>query len=209
MWYINPHFQASLKPGTCLPQHYNKTHYAWQLYYKQYVWNRNAMPWYMPMVFITKGICKAWRSNRPSQKSHDTSDKYPTMHDFVTEMCTHVHICVTKWCIVGYGTGALWVLCERFIVHYVPLNFTHWGQVMHICISKLSHQCWNTVNWILRNKLQWFFLLKFKHSHSRKGIWQCHLRNGGHYVSASMCKVCRVWPGTISQRFYEPKIQIL
>ena len=26
---------------------------------------------------------------------------------YVTKMCTHVHISVTTWCIVGYGTGAL------------------------------------------------------------------------------------------------------
>ena len=36
--------------------------------------------------------------------------KYPTMHHVVTEMCTHVHISVTKKCIVGYRTGALWDL---------------------------------------------------------------------------------------------------
>ena len=24
-----------------------------------------------------------------------------TMHDFLIEMCTHVYISVTKWCIVG------------------------------------------------------------------------------------------------------------
>ena len=35
---------------------------------------------------------------------------YPTMHHFVTEMCTHVHISVTKWCIVGYLSDALWEL---------------------------------------------------------------------------------------------------
>ena len=29
--------------------------------------------------------------------------KHPTMHHFVTKMCTCVHISVTKWCIVGYG----------------------------------------------------------------------------------------------------------
>ena len=34
---------------------------------------------------------------------------------FVAEMCTHVHISVTKWCIVGYETGALWDLYNRFI----------------------------------------------------------------------------------------------
>ena len=32
------------------------------------------------------------------------------------------------------------------------------------------------------------FYLKFKYFHSRKCIWKCHLRNGGYFVSASMCK---------------------
>ena len=39
----------------------------------------------------------------PSHKSLDVSDKYPTMHHFVTEICIHVYISVTRWCIVGYG----------------------------------------------------------------------------------------------------------
>ena len=43
-------------------------------------------------------------------KSHNTSVPYPTMHHFVTEMCTCVHISVTKWCIVGYLYDALWDL---------------------------------------------------------------------------------------------------
>ena len=34
------------------------------------------------------------------------------MHHFVTEKCTHVHISVTKWCIVGYGTDAFWNLWD-------------------------------------------------------------------------------------------------
>ena len=29
----------------------------------------------------------------PSHKSHNASHKYPTMHHFVTEMCTHAHFC--------------------------------------------------------------------------------------------------------------------
>ena len=32
--------------------------------------------------------------------AHNASDKYPKMHNFVTEMCTPVHISVTKWYIV-------------------------------------------------------------------------------------------------------------
>ena len=32
------------------------------------------------------------------------------------------------------------------------------------------------------------FYLKFKSFHSWKCIWKCRLRNGGHFVSASMCQ---------------------
>ena len=51
----------------------------------------------------------------PSYKSHNASDKYATMHHFVTEMCTSVPISVTKRGIVVYRTGVCWNLCERFI----------------------------------------------------------------------------------------------
>ena len=45
----------------------------------------------------------------PSHKSYNASDRYPTMPHFVAEMCTPVHISVTKWPIVGYGTCGI---CE-------------------------------------------------------------------------------------------------
>ena len=45
-----------------------------------------------------------------SHKSRYAPDKCPTMHQFVTEMCTHVHISVTNWCIVGYGSSLMWYL---------------------------------------------------------------------------------------------------
>ena len=35
-------------------------------------------------------------------KSQNAPVPYPTMHHFVTEMCTCLHISVTKWCIVRY-----------------------------------------------------------------------------------------------------------
>ena len=62
-------------------------------------------------------------SKDPSHNLHNALDKYPTMHNFVTEMrahvhislCTHVHISVTEQCIVGYGTGALWDVCHKYI----------------------------------------------------------------------------------------------
>ena len=46
----------------------------------------------------------------PARKINNASDKYPTMHHFVTEICTRVHIYVTKRCIVGHDTSAwdLW-----------------------------------------------------------------------------------------------------
>ena len=54
-----------------------------------------------------------------SHKSHNALNKYPTEHHFVTKMCTHVNISVTKCCIVGYGTDAFWYLRDGFIISYV------------------------------------------------------------------------------------------
>ena len=63
----------------------------------------------MYFVSLKCHLCSKYAID-PSHKSHNASDKYPTMHHIVTEMCTHVHISVTKWCIVGYGTVELWDL---------------------------------------------------------------------------------------------------
>ena len=40
---------------------------------------------------------------------------YLTMHHFGTEMCTHAHIFVRKWCIVGYFPDAMWDMWDGFI----------------------------------------------------------------------------------------------
>ena len=40
------------------------------------------------------------------------------MHNFVTDMYTHVHISVTKWFIVGYEASA-W--CDFVQQVYIPL----------------------------------------------------------------------------------------
>ena len=53
-----------------------------------------------------------------SHKSHSASDKYPKMHHFVAEMCTHVHIllqCSALWDIYLmhcgiYETDILWLV---------------------------------------------------------------------------------------------------
>ena len=61
-----------------------------------------------------------------------------------------------------------------FASHVISPHLTHWGRVMHICIGNLTiigsdnglahsrrqaylNQCWNILNWTLRNKLQWNF----------------------------------------------------
>ena len=62
---------------------------------------------------IIPNVAQPWRQTiDPSHKFHNASDKYPKMHHFVTVMWTHVHISVTKWCIMGYGTDALWGLWD-------------------------------------------------------------------------------------------------
>ena len=57
-----------------------------------------------------------------SHKSHTAPVPYPTMHHFVTEMCTCVHISVTKWCIVGYLSDALWDLWESSILREMLMS---------------------------------------------------------------------------------------
>ena len=52
------------------------------------------------------------RNDQPSHKSHNALGRCPIMRHIVTEMCTHVHISVTKWCIVGYLSNALWDLWD-------------------------------------------------------------------------------------------------
>ena len=55
--------------------------------------------------------------------------------------------------------------CIDLLKLQMPISSTHWGRVTHICISKLAiigadyknnylDQCWNIINWTLRNKLQ-------------------------------------------------------
>ena len=77
-------------------------------------------------------------------KSHNAHVLYPTMHHFVTEMCTRMHISVTESCIVGYGTGALWGahLCNR-LVHcgiwdWCIVGFVRW-------VYYLRHDQGNTI----------------------------------------------------------------
>ena len=48
-------------------------------------------------------------------KSHNSPVPYLTMHHFVSELCTRVHISVRKWCIMGYLPDALQGLWDGLI----------------------------------------------------------------------------------------------
>ena len=73
-----------------------------------------------------------------SHRSHTSLCRYPTLHHFVTQMCTHVHISVTKWCSVGYGTGALWDLCNRSmaVTWHTLLTCTYFSISISLSIDK-------------------------------------------------------------------------
>ena len=71
-------------------------------------------------------LSRVFKCNRDNFTTiqHDALDKYPTMHHFVIEMCTHVHNSITKRCIVGYGTGASRDLCNRCVVAAITMEST-------------------------------------------------------------------------------------
>ena len=99
--------------------------------------------------------CLCWVQIDPTHKPHSAPVSYPTMHHFVTEMCTHVHISVTKWCIVGYGTGVLWDLCYRSVT-WTFVTMVLCGIVCEIR-SLLTHWLLGNFNSILEKWLwSWF-----------------------------------------------------
>ena len=51
-------------------------------------------------------------------KSHNAPIPHPTIHHFITVKCLRVHISVTKWCIVGYLSDALWDMWEGSIASF-------------------------------------------------------------------------------------------
>ena len=50
-----------------------------------------------------------------------------------------MHISVTKWCIVGYGTDALWDLCKGLIIAWV--HQTGWCHITPFYLKKLWVYC--------------------------------------------------------------------
>ena len=88
---------------------------------------------------------EGWHRIDQSHTSHNAPIPYPTMHHFVTEMCTCVHISVTKWCIVGYLSGALCNLRYAFMTFLLQctvqpfhniVNFLQNGDDIHTIARK-------------------------------------------------------------------------
>ena len=73
---------------------------------------------------------------------------YPIMHHFITEMCTSVHISVTKWCIVGYLSNELWDLWDGLIV----FCYNVWYPNCSIYGSFMAH---NNQQWTTSWKASW------------------------------------------------------
>ena len=83
-------------------------------------------------------------------------------------------------------------------------NLTHWGRVTYLCVGKLTiigsdngmspgrHQAiiWTNDGILLIRTLETNFseiLIEIHTFSLKKCIWKCRLRNGVHFVSASMC----------------------
>ena len=104
---------------------------------------------------------------------------------------------MNPWQVVISGLAYIYLTWPRYNTVNFPL--THWGRVMHICVSKiiiigsdngLSPGRRQAIIWPIAGILLFRpsgtkfskILIKFKRYHSRKCIWKCHLQNGGHFV---------------------------
>ena len=86
-----------------------------------------------------------------------------------------------------------WINCITSVIHRSV--FTHWGRVTHICVSKLTITVSDNVLSSGRRQT----ILKLK----------CRLRNGGHFVSASMYRVeyisCNISDRWLKMMLQHPK----
>ena len=124
---------------------------------------------------------------------------------------------------LSYSTLVRWNMVKTIFAEYTWLYLlTHWGRVTHICVIKLT--IIGSVNGLAperRLAIIWTnggilsigplgtnfneILIKIHTFSLKKWLWKRRLRNGGHFVSASMCQTCKVllqcsthhlrWPG--------------
>ena len=85
--------------------------------------------------------------------------------NYLTHWCWVMHICVSKWTIIGSNNGLSPGRRQAII----------WTNAGILTIGPLWKQ----------SSVQ--FKSEFEHCRSRKCIWKCRLRNHVHFVSTSMC----------------------
>ena len=106
--------------------------------FQRHIWMRHRpkMSSYLRFYHVNKWNITItwdyWKGNELVVQRKPSVDTviFPTMHHYVTEMCTWVHISVTKWWIAGYLTNALWVLLEGCIVIFRLGNNTGWTAML-------------------------------------------------------------------------------
>ena len=110
----------------------------------------------------------------------------------------------TKYTYVQYQLQEIKLDNKVMFYHDTNIRLTHWGRVMHICISNLtiigsdnglSPGRRQAIIWT-NDVILWIrplgtnfseILIEFLTFDSRKCVWMCRLQNGDHFVSASMC----------------------
>ena len=93
-----------------------------------------------------------------------------------------VNRCKQKWPLVDHVILRSNIL--RYLYAIAMVVFCIFWKIDSVItgLSFISSIGGDAVNWHLRNKRRW------NHKrNSRKCIWKCCLRNGGYFVSASMC----------------------
>ena len=149
--------------------YYRMRHLIKRLHEIYHYWMRHLitkdgkMPFFPTWCFWWKNsifhLWYHWRSEEIFQGYENLVWNFPISLHFSKQLDSTAIAC---------GTSCrIW---KRYAHSAVPSSsiesLTHWGRVMHICVSKLSawtapshylNQCWNIVNWTFRNKLQWNF----------------------------------------------------
>ena len=135
-------------------------------------------PGHNELINLILPLLMMWQAHiDPSDKCHHALDKYPTMHNFVTEMFTHAHFCykmmhcgIWDWCMVGFVQQAYW--------NVLQWSNNSYPYMVIVLIGPLEKTYWNLQT-------------KYKTFHQRKDIWKCGLHNDDHFVHASMCYIKR------------------
>ena len=162
-------------------------------------WISNHRPTKLWEEIIYPFLNLKWISNSISlYYGHDNLSKGPALGDILSLERSSSHPCSHP----DYQN----LINQKFEELYIN-GLTRWGRVTHICVGKLIilgsnnglspgwrqaiiwTNAWISLILILGNKFQCNFIHNSNIfiQDKFKCIWKCHLRNGVHFVSASMC----------------------